>query len=155
MGEDTASVAKRLPPDLPVLRARLEPGHEALRLRGQNVVAFAGIGRPEKFFSTLVALGARVVATHSFADHFPYRHDDIQPILDEAFQLGAIPVTTAKDAVRLPPDQRQQVDVVPVTVKWENPAALRALLTSRALPVADGSFQNSPTALPGGGKATP
>ncbi|EKV32497.1 Tetraacyldisaccharide 4'-kinase [Caenispirillum salinarum AK4] len=155
MGDDTARVARRLPPDLPVLRARLEPGRAALRLRGQLVVAFAGIGRPDKFFATLVALGARVVAAHPFADHFPYRHDDIQPILDEAFQLGAIPVTTAKDAVRLPPDQRQQVDVVPVTVRWEDPPALRALLTAKGLPVAEGAFQANPAALPGGQETAP
>lgn len=155
MGQDSAGVAKRLPPDMPVLRAWLEPGREALRLRGQNVVAFAGIGRPEKFFATLAALGARVIAVHPFADHFPYRHDDIQPILDEAFQLGAVPVTTAKDAVRLPPDQRQQVDVVPVTVRWEDPAALRALLAAKGLPVADTPFQQTPAALPGGQETAP
>lgn len=150
MGEDTAGAAKHLPPEKPVLRARLEPGREAQRLRGQNVVAFAGIGRPDKFFATLAALGARVVAVHPFADHFPYRHDDIQPILDEAFQLGALPVTTAKDAVRLPPDQRQQVDVVSVAVRWEDPAALRALLAAKGLPVANTPLWDAPAAVPGG-----
>jgi tetraacyldisaccharide 4'-kinase len=155
MGQDTTGVTRRLPAGLPVLRAHLEPGREALRLRGQTVVAFAGIGRPEKFFATLVALGARVVAAHPFADHFPYRHDDIQPILDEAFQLGAIPVTTAKDAVRLPPDQRQQVDVVPVTVRWDDPAALLSLLAAKGLPVIDTPFQTAPAALPDGSEARP
>lgn len=135
MGEDTAGVARRLPPDLPVLAARLVAGPEAARLAGRRVVAFAGIGRPEKFFATLRALGAQVVAVHPFADHFPYRHDDVQPILDEAFALGAVPVTTAKDAVRLPPDQRQQVDVLPVTVAWQDPVALSALLSARGLPL--------------------
>lgn len=96
-----------------------------------------------------------MVAAHPFADHFPYRHDDIQPILDEAFQLGAIPVTTAKDAVRLPPDQRQQVDVVPVTVRWEAPAALQALLAAKGIPVADPPFQQNPAAIPGGQETAP
>lgn len=135
MGEDTAQVSRRLPPHLPVLRAHLTAGPEAARLRGQKVVAFAGIGRPEKFFATLKGLGARLVAVHPFADHFPYRHDDVQPILDEAFALGAIPVTTAKDAVRLPPDQRQQVDVLSVSVAWEDPAALHALLAKAGVPL--------------------
>lgn len=135
VGDDTTGVARRLPKGLPVLRARLVAGPEAAALAGRRVVAFAGIGRPEKFFATLRGAGALLAAVHPFADHHPYRHDDVQPILDEAFALGAVPVTTAKDAVRLPPDQRQQVDVVSVAVAWDDPAALRALLAAHGLPL--------------------
>lgn len=129
VGEDTAGVARRIPSAIPVLRARVVPSASALALRGQTVVAFAGIGRPEKFFATLRHLGAKVVALHPFADHYPYAQADVQPILDEAYQLGAIPVTTAKDAVRLPPDQRGQVNVLSVDLVWEDEAALRAVLS--------------------------
>lgn len=132
MGPDAAGVVRRLERlgygHLPVLRAALVPGAAAARMAGRKVVAFAGIGRPAKFFGALRDLGAQVVATHPFADHYPYAPADIQPILDEAFQLGATPVTTAKDAVRLPLDQRQQVDVLGVSVAWEDEAALEALL---------------------------
>ncbi|GAA0582174.1 tetraacyldisaccharide 4'-kinase [Caenispirillum bisanense] len=135
VGDDTTGVARRLPKGLTALRARLVAGPEAGALAGRRVVAFAGIGRPEKFFATLRGAGALLAAVHPFADHHPYRHDDVQPILDEAFALGAVPVTTAKDAVRLPPDQRQQVDVVSVAVAWDDPAALRALLAAHGLPL--------------------
>ncbi len=128
LGDDGWGVAKRLPPDLPVLHGDLTPGPEAALLAGQKVVAFAGIGRPAKFFATLRGLGARVVASHPFADHYPYAPADIQPILDEAFQIGAVPVTTAKDAVRLPLDQRQQVNVLSVSVAWRNEAVVESLL---------------------------
>ena len=83
---------------------------------------------PEKFFATLNALGARVVARHPFDDHYAFEGADVQPILDEAFSVGAIPVTTEKDAIRLPADQRQQVNVLSVGVEWESPAAIEALL---------------------------
>ncbi|MBK1664438.1 tetraacyldisaccharide 4'-kinase [Rhodospirillum rubrum] len=132
IGSDSENLAARIPPHLqagvPLLTARLEPGPEAARLVGRKVVAFAGIGRPEKFFATLTALGARVVARHPFADHYPYAEADIQPILDEAYGLGAVPVTTSKDAVRLPPDQRPQVDVVGVRVVFDEPLAFEALI---------------------------
>lgn len=132
MGEDSAGVARRLKAlghgGLPVLRAALVPGPEAAALAGRRVVAFAGIGRPGKFFATLRAVGAQVVAAHPFADHYPYAPADIQPILDEAFALDALPVTTAKDAVRLPLDQRQQVNVLGVSVAWEDERALESLL---------------------------
>lgn len=128
MGDDGAGVASRVPPRLPLLRARLEPGPRVARLAGDRVVAFAGIGRPDKFFRSLERAGCHVIARHPFADHHPYQPTDIQPILDEAFALGAAPITTAKDAMRLPPDQRQQVDVADVTVAWEDPAMLDGLL---------------------------
>ena len=65
-----------------------------------------------------------------FDDHHEFDAADIQPILDEAYELDALPVTTAKDAVRLSPDQRQQVNVVTVTAVLDDPAALDRLLDS-------------------------
>ncbi|KAA5606426.1 tetraacyldisaccharide 4'-kinase [Roseospira marina] len=132
MGEDTARVARHVPRGVPVLAARIEPGPRVRSWDGQRVVAFAGIGDPDKVFRLLRDVGCRVVATHPFADHHPYQPTDIQPILDEAFALGALPVTTAKDAARLTPDQRQQVDIIDVTVTWSDPVALDRLLGALA-----------------------
>jgi len=128
MGDDPLKLAHRLAPYLTVLRARLVPGPEQNLLRGQRVVAFAGIGEPMKFFETLHNVGAQLLNVHPFDDHFDFTVADIQPILDEAFSLNAIPVTTAKDAARLSPDQRQQVNVLSIGVEWEDPAALERLL---------------------------
>lgn len=129
LGDDHTHIARKIPAAIPVLHADVQPDPQAVaRLAGQRVVAFAGIGRPAKFFTSLRALGAKVVASHPFADHYPYAPADIQPILDEAFSLKAIPVTTAKDAVRLGLDQRQQVDVLPVSVQWRDLSALEAVL---------------------------
>lgn len=128
MGEDRLGLAEGLAEYLPVLRARLAPGPESMSLRGQRVVAFAGIGDPEKFYQTLVGIGARVTAFHPFEDHYTFDAADIQPILDEAFAIGALPITTEKDAVRLSPDQRQQVNVLSVDVEWEDLETLDKLL---------------------------
>jgi tetraacyldisaccharide 4'-kinase len=128
MNQDRRHIAARIPAHLPVLRARLAPGPESAALRGRKVVAFAGIADPGKFFQTLHDIGAMVVAVHPFGDHHDFEPTDIEPILDEAYSLDAVPVTTEKDAVRLAPDQRQQVNVLPVDVAWEDEAALDALL---------------------------
>ena len=128
MGDDRNGLAQQLPPSIPVLHATLSPGSDAAYLNQRKVVAFAGLGRPGKFFNSLVDLGAHVVAAHPFDDHHFYRPADIQTILDEAFSLDALPVTTEKDAMRLTPDQRQQVNVLRVGVQWKDAAALRALL---------------------------
>lgn len=137
MGDDATNLSRRVPPSVPLLFADLHPTPRATSFSGRKVVAFAGIGRPEKVFKTLHGLGARLVASHPFADHHPYTASDIQPILDEAFALGAVPVTTAKDAVRLSPDQRQQVDVIEVAAVWRDPQTLDALLASILSPLPD------------------
>lgn len=128
MGPDPHRLEDGLAKHVQVLRARLAPGPEWHHLQGRKVVGFAGIGDPEKFFHALNTAGARVVAFHPFSDHYGYVDTDIQSILDEAFAVEALPVTTQKDAIRLSPDQRQQVNVLSVEVEWEDKATLDRLL---------------------------
>lgn len=113
---------------VPLLRARLEPLVTGLPLADSPVVAFAGIGRPAKFFATLRACGARLVATHAFPDHAPYAAPILRRLLAEARAADAMLVTTEKDAVRLPPAFRREVLALPVRLRWGDPAALERLL---------------------------
>ncbi|MBT9289440.1 tetraacyldisaccharide 4'-kinase [Prosthecodimorpha staleyi] len=69
--------------------------------RGRRVLAFAGIGRPEKFGDTLAALGADVAGLRPFPDHHAYSEGEARRLLVEAAALGAELVTTEKDIVRL------------------------------------------------------
>jgi tetraacyldisaccharide 4'-kinase len=113
---------------LPVLRARLVPLATGLPLAGEPVVAFAGIGRPEKFFDTLRALGARLVAAHAFPDHAPYADAILRRMVAEARAADAMLVTTEKDAARLTPAQRREVMALPVRLAFDPPEALERLL---------------------------
>jgi tetraacyldisaccharide 4'-kinase len=128
IGNDSAGAAAMLPADLPVLRARLVPGTEAEELAGRKLFAFAGIASPEKFFATLRQAGVVLAATAPFPDHHRYSDRELRHLLDEATRLGAAPATTRKDAVRLPADIRRQVHIVGVTLAWDDPASLEALL---------------------------
>ncbi|NOZ78640.1 MAG: tetraacyldisaccharide 4'-kinase [Acidobacteria bacterium] len=95
---------------VPVFAARLAPvrwttpaGERPPReIAGRRVFAFAGIGRPEGFVETLERLGAVIAGTRWFTDHHVYTSEDAGRILDEAGRLDAVPVTTAKDAVKAP-----------------------------------------------------
>ncbi len=87
---------------LPVFRGELRPAPAAAAaLSGRRILAFAGIGRPEKFFATLRQIGAEVVETRAFADHHPYRLGEVAHLLDAARRQNLVPVTTEKDGVRL------------------------------------------------------
>lgn len=71
-------------------------------LRNDEVVAFCGIARPEKFFNSLQRAGLKLVETISFPDHFLYAEADLKGILGVAEQYGAVVVTTEKDYVKIP-----------------------------------------------------
>ena len=113
---------------VPVLRARLVPGPEVVRLADTDIVAFAGIARPRKFFDTLRASGCRLIAAHGFADHHDFDPDEIMLMAEQANAAGARLVTTAKDAVRLPFGARAMVEVVTVSLEFERADALDQLL---------------------------
>jgi tetraacyldisaccharide 4'-kinase len=126
LGEDRVGVTRSLG-GLPVLRGALEPEVEA-DLRGHRVFAFAGIGRPAKFFHTLEKLGAVLVETKSFPDHHPYTPAEIGHLINAADSHAATLMTTSKDFVRVPPHQRDHVTVLRVAVTWEDEAALMHVL---------------------------
>ncbi|MFC3123838.1 tetraacyldisaccharide 4'-kinase [Pseudoroseomonas globiformis] len=128
IGEDEAGAMKLLPPSLPVLRARLVPGPEAALLQNQPVFAFCGIANPRKFFATLQQCGAVLAGRVAYADHYPFDEGDMEDLLAQADALRAIPVTTKKDFVRIPQAFRSRVTVLGVTLEWDNPTQLEALL---------------------------
>jgi tetraacyldisaccharide 4'-kinase len=112
----------------PVLRARLVPAVDPEHWRHRRVLAFAGIGRPEKFFRTLADLGCDIVATRAFADHQPYDPDTVMRLIDEAAANSALLVTTEKDYVRLPPAGRDVAVALPVRLEFSDTDAVDRLL---------------------------
>ena len=139
IGEDSVAIELELRAHLHVFRARFVPAPGAERLAGRDVVAFAGIGRPQKFFVTLREMGCQLCVTRSFPDHHHYSDFEIVKLLDLAEQHGAIPVTTAKDAARLSPEMRALVEVLDVELDWEEDDALAKLVA----PVLDRSLVQS------------
>jgi tetraacyldisaccharide 4'-kinase len=84
----------------PVHAARIRP-LRASGLKGTRVLAFAGIGNPQKFFDTLREIGAEIVSARAFPDHHPYSDEDILELRAEAVSGSLQLVTTEKDLVRL------------------------------------------------------
>lgn len=103
VGSPASPFADRLRRDFegPVLDARIAPTGDTAWLAAAPVVAFAGIGVPERFFATLRTLGARAMAEVPFPDHHPFTEADATRLLDLARGHGARLVTTEKDRARL------------------------------------------------------
>ena len=93
-----------------------------------RLFAFAGIGRPNKFFDQLRRLGADLSEEVPFADHHKFTEAEIEHLFQLAAEENAALITTEKDYVRLPSGYRKGVHAFPVTVAFENELKLRELL---------------------------
>jgi tetraacyldisaccharide 4'-kinase len=121
----------------PIVRAALEPVNGA-RFAGARLAAFAGIGRPEKFFAALRRLGADLVTAQSFPDHHPYPADEIAKLRETAERAAVRLVTTAKDWIRLPSGLRDGIEVLEVEIRWRDAALLQRLLNNLLQRAGDG-----------------
>jgi len=137
IGDDTSRIMATLARQLPVARARLVPSGDGDAWRDRRVVAFAGIGRPQKFFDSLTALGVDLIAGIGFPDHHPYRPEEMADLIAQAEQADAVAVTTTKDWVRLPAELRARVETLAVRLAWERPedeALIRRLIQPLLVP---------------------
>lgn len=114
--------------DVPHLTAHLAPLPTGLPLQSLRALAFAGIGRPEKFFTTLRQEGVELLRTVPLGDHQPLTPALMRRLAAEADALGAQLITTEKDAVRLPKDFRMKVMTLPVRLTFDDPGAVNRLL---------------------------
>jgi tetraacyldisaccharide 4'-kinase len=124
------AAVREIAPQVPVFVARVRPSRlrrpdgswaSCEELAGRRVFAFAGVARPGGFRDSLEEAGAEVVGERWFRDHHEYTKDELAQVMASSEELKAIPVTTAKDAVKLSDDAGAWVlesEMVPVAGGW-------------------------------------
>jgi tetraacyldisaccharide 4'-kinase len=122
---------------VPVFHASLVPDAAvAAALAGTRVLAFAGIGDPEKLFATLKGAGIAIAAARGFPDHHRYTPAEARMLCEQAEREALMLVTTEKDLARMQGDRNvaalaARARAFPVTLTLADPAALLRLLRTK------------------------
>lgn len=119
-------IGPKLHAQMPVIEAAIEPSSQIDT--GVPYVAFAGLGRPEKFKHTLEEMGANIVSWHPFPDHHDYTDLDIEELLQEATDKNATAITTEKDFIKINNNLQDKVKVLPVELRFQNTAEIINLI---------------------------
>ena len=118
-------------PGIPVFSARIVPHALQAEIVGEKVVAFAGIGRPEKFFDSLRNAGAELIEGIEFPDHHAFTQNDIMMLVEKAALHNAALVTTRKDYVRLSVDAKMMTTVFDIDLVFDQPKGLQKMLIDK------------------------
>jgi tetraacyldisaccharide 4'-kinase len=127
LGKDKHNLAERS--HLPVFFGHTEV--QTTIINNPNVVAFAGIGHPQKFYHTLSAHGFNVMETFDFPDHHFYSKTELEKIIQKARAKNADIYTTSKDFVKIPHSIQNEIKVLEVAVVWEKPEKLLEFIKNR------------------------
>lgn len=126
IGEDCHKLAKKS--RLPVFYADIEEIKP--QGNGKNVLAFAGIGHPSKFYNSLQKCGINVARTVDFPDHHFYTRTELQSLIDTAAQNDFEIYTTSKDYVKIPADMRSYFHILPIRIVWKNQKELESFINN-------------------------
>lgn len=108
------------------------------KLRGSNVLAFAGIADPTKFYDTLESIGVKIVDRESFGDHHYFLDEECSDLLERAEKQKLKLITTSKDHARLKGmgEKRNQLaeaaQILNIQLVPENPSMLEQI-TNKAI----------------------
>lgn len=128
LGEDKQNLQMKIK-GIPVFHGKVVPISKLEFTR--NVVAFAGIGRPQKFYDSLLNMGADLIYTRDFPDHYKYKEEDLQELIDIAKNTNSDLYTTTKDYVKIPYHLRAEFKILEVGIRWQDEQKLFEFICSR------------------------
>lgn len=125
IGDDKHNLKEQVG-SLPVFFGKISPKIPAET--NKKIIAFAGIGRPQKLYNSLQEVGFTVSESYDFPDHHQYTVKELKQLIDRAETLGIEIYTTTKDFVKIPAELRQKFNVLKIEIQWDDKNALTNFL---------------------------
>ncbi len=125
IGQDKHNIAQKFT-NLPIFNASITS--KSPILHKNNVIAFAGIGRPEKFYNSLVEHKIYPIKTINFSDHHFYSTKELNDLISMAKKYDAELITTTKDFVKIPKELQKEFTTLDISIKWQNESKLKTFI---------------------------
>ncbi|MBA3813347.1 MAG: tetraacyldisaccharide 4'-kinase [Alphaproteobacteria bacterium] len=116
----------------PSFKAKIVP--QPLTFTSNRVVAFCGLGFPQKFYMSLKELGIDLIATETFPDHYEYKTEDLIRLQKLAQKHNSVLVTTRKDFVKIPLPWQEQLHILDITIVFENSEKICDFILQKVCP---------------------
>jgi len=130
IGDPSQELKQVIPKNIPIVKAKFEIKKENKNFKGQNIIAFAGIAYPEKFFQSLADEGAKIFKKITFPDHHIYSENDLLSLAEIANKTKSILVSTKKDFVRIPKSFRSLVNTLEGEIIFEDEEFIVEILSN-------------------------
>ena len=88
--------------------------------KNKKVIAFAGIGNPENFFSLLKNYKINTIEKISFPDHHKYSEKELEDLINQVKDNNTILLTTEKDYFRIREKYKKKIHCLKIKVEIEN-----------------------------------
>ena len=129
IGDDINGCLTNIPSEKPIFKATIKAKSDKIDV-SQKYLAFCGLAHPSKFFSTLNTSNINVIEHKEFADHHPYTQNELDQLVERAKKIGAKLITTEKDFVKIPPKFHDNIQTLPIELKFDDEKQLTEFLKS-------------------------
>ena len=103
------------------------------QLKNKKIVGFSGIGRSEKFHSSLKDQKLNIINFFSYPDHYSYNKKEINNLINYAKKNNAVLVSTLKDKQRINIDQRKKISFLDLKIEVKEEKNLINFLKKRKI----------------------
>ena len=108
----------KVPKELNVFGAEMQVVKSGIYLDKARFVAVAGIAHPEKFFNSIEKFGGEITKKFSLPDHENYTPRLLRKLKKASLNNNAQLITTEKDFVRIPKNERHNFIFLPIKLKF-------------------------------------
>ena len=129
--KDKKGIKEILPSNLPILGAKiLIDASVQKKLQNKSVLAFCGIGYPQKFYDFLKQMGCHISSWKPFPDHYIYSEKNIENLINESINLNSLLVTTQKDYIKIAKKYQNKIFSFSIDMEFSDYATLDSMLYS-------------------------
>jgi len=111
----------------PIIKANIEITIPE-EIKEEDIIAYCGLGLPEKFYNSIKNAGLNIRQEISFPDHHAYTEEDFRNIFASATNNQAVVATTEKDYVKVPEHLKKLIYCIKAKLVFENENQVLELL---------------------------